>query len=205
MRTFQLIITILLIVISATAIASAQNKTTHPIYIIRHGWHTGLAVKINDIPKHLIPEKAHFHGMRFLEIGWGDKGFYQAKKITIPLTLKAMILPTESIIHMVGFSYPVEKFFSKSEVIRINVKRKNFLILLTFIHNSFERDKNKTLLPLRDGIYGYSWFYKGSGYYHIFRTCNKWTAEALQKANIPVNTYYVANAESLMSQIRNHQ
>lgn len=183
----------------------AIRFNNYPIYIIRHGWHTGLAVRTSDIPKHLIPEKSHFHNMRYLEIGWGDKGFYQAKKITVTLSLKALLIPTDSVIHMVGFNIPVKKAFPKSEIIKFSLNRKNYLLLLRFIHNSFSGKRQKALLPLREGIYGYSWFYRGKGNYHIFRTCNKWTAQALKHADIPIKTYYVTTSESIMSQIRNHQ
>jgi hypothetical protein len=38
-----------------------------------------------------IPElKQRFDDVAYIEIGWGDKGFYQTKKITAGLTVRAI-------------------------------------------------------------------------------------------------------------------
>ncbi len=187
-----------------TYLASLNKQATLEIYIVKHGWHAGVVIPVSGIPEGLLPEKWYFGKARFLEIGWGDSGFYQADVITTSLTANALLLPTRSVVHVVGFSYPVERNFYQAGIVKIRVSKKRFKELIRFIHNSIDRGGENVAMAFKKGRYGHSFFFRGRGSYHVFRTCNKWTAEAVRKAGVPVHTFYVATSGSIMSQVRDY-
>ena len=94
-----------------------------------------------------------FAGKRWLEIGWGDAGFYQAEKITTRLTLHAVFWPTKSVVHIVGFTSPPTRYFAHSEVQTLAVDEVQVDRIVEFVSNSLARDKAEALIKLREGIW----------------------------------------------------
>lgn len=180
---------------------SHKGQRTKSIFILDHGWHTGIVVKISDIPGLLLPEKNDFPKERFLEIGWGDEDFYQAGTISTLYGLKAAFFPTDSVLHLVGFHESVELEYPASGITQLTVTEAGFLEMLSTIHHSIDRGGKNRSSPLRKGLYGNSYFYKGLGTYHFFMTCNHWTAETLEKTGVPINTFFAFTSGSVISQV----
>ena len=85
------------------------------VYVVSHGWHTGFVIPAPEI-QGVIPElEQRFGDTPYIEFGWGDKGFYQAKETTLGLTLRAIFWPTESVVHSVAVPQKVEEYFLNSE------------------------------------------------------------------------------------------
>ncbi|MDW3350888.1 DUF2459 domain-containing protein, partial [Escherichia coli] len=76
---------------------------------------------------------------KWYEIGWGDKGFYQAQEITSRLTLQAMFWSTGAVMHVVAFSAPPERYFPGSEVKPLTINNGQLATLMLFISRSFSR------------------------------------------------------------------
>lgn len=168
------------------------------IYVVDHGWHTGFVVPSDTITKQLPLLKQRFRNTSFIEFGWGDKGFYQANEITSGLTLQAIFWPTESVIHAVDVSESPEIFFPNSQVERLCLQRKQYSKLITFIENSFYKNDIGDIVPLKNGIYGNSQFYKGEGKYYLMNTCNKWTAKGLSSADMDISTTFKLTTSSIL-------
>lgn len=184
-----------------------QYKSTYAgqggyrVYLTGHGWHTGLVLPTRELIQS-IPELAYrFPHAEFIEIGWGDQGFYQAKDITIGLTLKALLWPTQTVIHAVAVPKDVAAYFANSEVIEICLNRRQLLAMIVFISHSFFRDQDGQVNPVKQGIYGDSQFYRGYGDYHMFNTCNTWTAKALSSAGFDISSTFTLTASSVIDQI----
>ncbi len=169
------------------------------VSIVNHGWHTGFVVPSATITKQLPQLEERFNNIPFIEFGWGDKGFYQAKEITSGLTLQAIFWPTKSVIHAVAVPELAEKYFNKSEVKTICLQNKQYATLISFIKNSFYTQNDGNIIPLKKGIYGNSQFYKGKGDYHLMNTCNKWTAKGLSSAGMDISPTFKLTAGSIMS------
>ena len=90
-------------------------------------------------------------------------------------------------------------YFKHSEVGKFCLEDSEFISLVDFISNSFYRDESGNILKLNNGIYGDSQFYKAKGDFHIFNTCNKWTAKGLESAGMKISTTFKLNADSIMS------
>lgn len=169
------------------------------IYLVSHGWHTGIVVKRADIPEGLWLERRDFPQAEYLEVGWGDREFYRSADPGLWVTLKAAFWPTASVLHVVGFRGPSAEYFRGSEVIELALPRAGFERLVRYVHDAHARDGARAA-PLGPGLYGDSRFYPARETFHLFRTCNVWTARALRAAGVPVRD--AITMEGLMSQAR---
>ena len=174
---------------------ASQNE----VYVISHGWHTGIAIKAADLNA-LIPDlAARFPQAQYYEIGWGDASFYQANEITTKLTLAAMFWSSGSVLHVVGFNENPKQFFNKSNVQTVLTSQEGYTKILEFIQSSFKTDINGKVIREKLGIYADSQFYTGIGNYQMFNTCNKWTAKALYGAGLDISPISKLTASSVMN------
>ena len=169
------------------------------IYLVAHDWHAGIAVQGGDIPKSVWPQHLAFPDAGYLEVGWGDGDFYQAREIRAGLAVKALFLPTSAVLHVVGFSGSVTAYFPYSDILEFQVSKEDFASLCRFIEKGYAKDKHGRPIPLGPGLYGDSRFYASSQNYHLFRTCNVWSAGALRAAGLPVSSWFAFTVEELMN------
>lgn len=179
--------------------------SSHEIYIVSHGWHTGIVVPASTIQKQLPQLKMRFHDIPFIEFGWGDKNFYQTPEITFSLALQALLWPTESVMHTVAVPIRPEIFFSNSETVKLCLNSKQFSLLTGFIEQSFYKDNDNKIVKLTHGIYGDSQFYKGEGHYHLMNTSNKWTAKGLKSARLDIAPTFKLTADSIMDYLSDYK
>jgi uncharacterized protein (TIGR02117 family) len=177
-----------------------DNASTKPIYLVSHGWHAGIVLRRTDIPADRWPENVDFPYAEFLEVGWGDKQYYQTPDAHFGITLRAALWPTSSVLHIVGFSGAVTAYYSSSEIIEIKLGEPGFELLSRYIAASFARDEGGQARPLGRGLYGNSRFYLSRESYHLFNTCNVWTARALRAASVPITHSFSITVEQLMAQ-----
>jgi uncharacterized protein (TIGR02117 family) len=178
------------------------SEAAKVVYVMGHGWHTGLVVRRADIPDGIWPEQTDFPEAQYVEVGWGDKDFYQASEPTFGLALKAALQSTASVLHVVGFAIPPEDYFPASEVIAVRLSLHGFTHLVAFIHQTYKRDAHGRAIPLGPGWYEHSKFYLATGTYHLFNTCNTWVAKALRAAGFPINPGSTLTAGNVMEQVR---
>jgi uncharacterized protein (TIGR02117 family) len=169
--------------------------------VVRHGWHVGIVVAREEIAARVPLPGEDFSGAEHLEVGWGDARFYQAEDPSAGLALRAALWPTESVMHLVGFSGDPARYFPASEIIGVCVSPSGYRRMLAFIAESFERGPGGEVRPLGPGLYGASRFYRAAGSFHLFNTCNTWTARAIAASGLPVSTRTIT-AGGLVSQLR---
>ena len=179
--------------------AEIDKSARNEVYVVNHGWHTGFVVPASGIHQAMPELKQRFENAPYIEFGWGDNEFYQAEEITSGITLKAIFLPTDSVVHAVLVPLKVDRYFKNSEVEKFCLEDSEFKSLLEFISSSFYRDESRNILKLNHGIYGDSQFYKAKGDFHIFNTCNKWTAKGLESAGMKISTTFKLTAGSIMN------
>ena len=179
--------------------AEIDKSARNEVYVVNHGWHTGFVLPASYIQQ-LIPElKNRFGNAPYIEFGWGDNEFYQAEEITSGITLKAIFLPTDSVVHAVLVPLKVDRYFKNIEVEKFCLEDSKLESLIKFISSSFYRDVSGNILKLNHGIYGDSQFYKAKRNFHIFNTCNKWTAKGLESAGMKISTTFKLTAGSIMN------
>ena len=100
-------------IIEQTDIAVPSPET---IYIVSHGWHTGIVVPAHSIQARLPQLKERFGDIPYIEFGWGDKEFYQAEEVNSGLAVQAIFWPTESVMHTVAVPDRPDIYFPESKV-----------------------------------------------------------------------------------------
>ena len=179
--------------------ASEPHKT---IYLVIHGWHAGIVLRRAHIPADIWPASGGGADAQYLEVGWGDADYYQTPGAHIGLTIKAALLPTASVLHIVGFNGPVPAYFPYSEIIGIELTHTGFGHLVRTIAASFATDAAGNAISIGPGLYGNSRFYRSRETYHLFNTCNVWTARALHAAGLPTTPATSIRVEDLAYRAR---
>ncbi|MBD3225943.1 MAG: DUF2459 domain-containing protein [Caldithrix sp.] len=183
---------------------ASHIHSTKPIYVVSHGWHTGIVLRGQDIQETKLGQVIEAKADDLIEIGWGDAQFYQntGSEIDYQLALRAILWPTESVMHVVRFNKPVDQYFPLSERILLHIEQDGFDRLCLFIYNTFQVDEHQKAVETGEGLYGNSRFYKAHPSYYFPYTCNVWTAEAVEHAGLPLMTLLYQRAESLMQALK---
>ena len=199
---FSLIILLICITfVSINSTSASQRK----IHLVNTGWHVGIIVPVDNLLKRNLPEKFNFSDKKYIEIGWGDKAFYQASNPSFSIAFDALLKSTSSVIHIYGFNQTIQTTFKEAEIIELNIEEHDYIKLLYFIHKSLTRNTDGSARLEGPGLYGKenSFFYAANGQFHMFNTCNTWVANAIQVAGIEINSYSVITSDSLMDAVRN--
>ena len=129
----------------------ANPARTGTIYLIRHGWHTGLALKRAEIPASAWPESQLLEDANFIEVGWGDEAYLRSSFMNPFVMLNAAFLPSRSAIHVAGIRHSPENFFAHSQIVKIPVTDQQMHSLCRFIHDSYARDDTGCASVITDG------------------------------------------------------
>jgi hypothetical protein len=118
----------------------APGERVKPIYVINHGWHTGIAVRRADIPKGVWPEHRDLPASEYVEVGWGDRDFYVAPEGTLWVAVRAAVWSRSSVLHLVWFDGPVAQFFRQGEIVEVFVSDRGFHQLAVLIEDAYVKD-----------------------------------------------------------------
>lgn len=172
-----------------------------PVYLVAHEKHSGIAVRRADLPAGLWPESRDFPQADYLEVGWGDRDYYYGRNQGLWSTLRAALWPDNpSVLHVAGVRGALARSFPTSDIIELTLPEDGFKRLVRYIHEAYDRAGAPAAAPLGPGLYGDSRFYAAREKFHIFNTCNVWTARALRSAGLPIHGSITK--EGLMSQAR---
>ena len=176
-------------------------------YVTSHGWHTGIVV-----PRAAVLARgagwppgvaAHdFAGCAWLELGWGDRKFYMAKKPGVALAVGAALVPGRSVLHVVGLAGSPDREKQRwNALVPVPCTDAELRRLCRALGASFERDATR----LGPGLYGFrSGFYAARGRYWIGNTCNSWTLRVARAGGLPlrVGPRGTLQASAVIAQVR---
>jgi uncharacterized protein (TIGR02117 family) len=178
---------------------SAAGEPRVEIFVVSHGYHSGLVLPRETLAQAagrrgdaaLATVSQRFAGFHWLEIGWGDEGFYRhvpdAASLTVGLTIRALFRPgNPSVVHVVGLPGHPREAFPSADLVRIELSSRGWARILDGLEASFNKGEGAAALePLGPGLYGPSLFYRATGAFHIFNVCNHWVARLLSAAGVP--------------------
>jgi len=171
-------------------------------YVINHGLHTGIAVKRKDLTNILPSLENDLDDGKYVEVGWGDERFYQARTVTPGLVIQAMLWPTSAVLHLVGIPDTPQRYFPGNEILEISVPQPGYEKLLAYVAETFERTEDDHITRLGHGLYGNSHFYRAKGVFHTFNTCNTWVAKSIEISGYPITSRGIVRADNLLSRLR---
>ncbi len=201
------ILLVLIPVLSACSISrpdlfpAADDAEVVEVELVRHGWHVGLILPINENFADKMPEDLHLReSHRYIEIGWGDRAYYMDDSPGIWTTIKGGIWPTPSVIHLAAFE---RRPLQHLERIRLELSVEGYQEMLSEIAAYFTIRENQVEV-LGYGLYGDSRFYASDPRYTVFRNSNKWAVRQLGHAGVPVRPAWVLFAATAMRQASRH-
>jgi len=164
------------------------------VFVVSHGYHAGIVVPrqpLADLASReghdaLMAVATRFAAYPWLEIGWGDEGFYTSVPTIASLTFRsaarALFLPgNPSVLHVVGLGDDPRAAFPFADMVRLELSEPGFARLLARIDASFGLGHQ----DLGPGLYGPSRSYRAVGTFHVFNVCNHWIAGLLDAAGVP--------------------
>jgi hypothetical protein len=173
------------------------GKTARTIYVINHGaLHTGLAVRRSDIPHGVWSVNRDYSRFKYLEVGWGDDDGYR-KPLTSGVALKALAGSKRTVLLADGFNTLHAKLESpKFSIIAVDLSAGGFARLCQHIEQTYALDAAGHPIRLGKG------WYRATGTYSAFHTCNTWVAIGLRKAGCPITPGYCLTPGPLLHQVR---
>jgi uncharacterized protein (TIGR02117 family) len=164
------------------------------IYVRSNGIHTDLCMPVqsgvinwnNFIPADPYGE-SQTHA--FIAIGWGDKGFFLETptwaELKVSTALNAAFLPSATAMHVMYCEEPQmgvnEDGYTK---VKVHLSKRQYKKLVRYVKSTFQKSSGKVDLIANKGYSESDNFYEANDSYHMYRTCNRWTNEALKAANI---------------------
>ncbi len=178
-------------VLSKVPVAAEESTSSDiDIFLRTNGTHTDLVVPVKsdiydwstDLPYEHT--RAKDSTMKFVGIGWGNKGFYLDtptwSELKFSTAFNAVFGLGSSAMHTTF--YPDMHVGDSIKVLHLSTKQYEHLV--QYIRSSFALDSaGRTQLIETNAVYcDYDAFYEGTGHYTMFHTCNTWTNSALKVA-----------------------
>lgn len=168
------------------------EKTKEPknveAYILTNGVHTDLVfpVKTNEIDwSKKIPFEdtvAKDSTLRYIALGWGDKGFYLDTPTWADLkfstAFKAAFWLGQSAIHATFY----KNMKVGSDCKKLEMTSAEYQKLIQYIDESFDKDASGKYINIKtNAVYSKNdAFYEAKGSYSFLHTCNTWTNNGLK-------------------------
>lgn len=195
----------LLLTACASAIPELYPPTspdqTAYISIVRHQWHTGVVLPKEQLGEQLSHIGKLFPKADFVEIGWGEADFYQADDPGVGTALGALFWANGSVLHVVGFNDEPHINFPRSSVYIFGISHQGLENLRDFIKGTLHFNADGSVTQFGNGLYGDSHFLKATHSYHLFNTCNHWTADAIRSTGFPITPFYAFTAGNVEYQL----
>jgi uncharacterized protein (TIGR02117 family) len=189
-------------VVSPPPSAAGPDEAQIVVYVMSNGWHSAIAVPTAALPEGAIPEAADFPAADYLSFGWGDATYFPARDPTTAMALSAALQPTPAVLHLAGLTSLPGDVFPADEVVELRTTSAGLAALVAYLDAAFDRDGATRVQAREPGLHRFSLFYPATGEFHLFNTCNTWTARGLQAAGWPVRASGTVTAEDLMVQVR---
>jgi len=171
---------VLLLTVLLSACAQREIRPCEPtrtLYIVSHGWHSGVVVEQADLVQQMPALAPEIGRKRYVEIGWGEERFYQARETTVGMALRAVLQPNSSVLQVVPFADSPRRYFAGAEIVEVRTDDAGYSAALAVMAATFKPD----LQRLGRSLYGEGWFYRAEGSFHLFNTCNTWVASVLER------------------------
>jgi uncharacterized protein (TIGR02117 family) len=178
-----------------------SDEKAYEVYVIQDFWHTGIVFNVKDVNPEIWPEIERYQRFNFIDTGWGDEKFYQAEGNPVLLGARAMLWPTRSVLQVFAFSTRLRSAYGMdSRILRIPVTGRQLDALTRYVAETYIRDDGGNIIP--STVYGEArYYFRASGKYHLFRTCNTWVAKGFRQSGFDVGTFMVLNANSLYREL----
>lgn len=190
------------------------GSPTIDVYVLDHGYHAGLVVPVDALHRTAAADgrvgalatSERFLGRRYVELGWGDEGFYRQvptiDKLDWRLAVAALTnLSRPPVLHVGGFDAEPRAAFPRGSLLHVSLSEAGFERLVRAYDETIVLADGAPL-GLGPGLYEDSEFYRATGLYNALDDCNQWVAKLLAAAGLPVSRATATTSFGLMAELR---
>ena len=153
------------------------------LHLIRDGVHTFLVLPASALIGKLPQLEPYLAPDSLAEVGWGDYHYYGADYQPLWLALKALFMPTASVLSLRSLNNLREGLHDSAKLYRINIGHGLMNSVAQYVSGYFDVDNCGELNILRQ-IKSGTQFFKSRGTYLLFNSCNHWTSRGLREAGL---------------------
>lgn len=200
------ILTCLAQLLCCCTMKSGLNDDSSPriytIYVINRNIHTGLIIPVNELSKSSITALKYFENASYIDFGWGEEVVYQAPVETVSMDLKAIMIPSSSVLCVRGLNLDIKYMVSWCDyAVEFRLTEDEFRKICRFVDNSFSRDQDNSLIQTSVRSGGDIIYFKSVHTYCLFNTCNTWIADALSQSVAGISPVMVITKYGLYDEI----
>lgn len=175
------------------------SQRTIPVFIISHGWHTGIVIE-EEYFTGRITEPNQIPRGNYLMFEWGDARYFPHDDPGIGLLLRAALIPTGSVVQITGLNNQPNVIFRQSSVVKIDITKEGMSALGDFLLGQLQKNSDGEFVFVQSGLYPNSSFFKAERLYFFPRTSNTWTAHALRQTGYPITPALALTARNVMKE-----
>lgn len=193
-RTVPALLLLLLLAAHAPATAAPDS-----VLVVRHSWHPGILIPM-PAAEPLLVGNLRDARPRYVEVGWGDRGYYPDPNPGFWTLLRAALWPTPSVIQIVAVNRPVEHFAPEGPIIAVTLPDSLRDDLLAFVLDELTLEDGDPI-DVAPSLYGDGRFFAADRRYHVLHNSNQWAARALRLIGCDLSVWQSLTVELLLSQV----
>ncbi|HHP7230010.1 MAG TPA: DUF2459 domain-containing protein [Xenococcaceae cyanobacterium] len=167
-----------------------QASCQYRVCVVNWGYHSDILISaqnaIFDWSNYLSINNEGINAFSddYLGFGWGERTWYINPPTRLDRFifqgLNAFFTPNQAVLRVQR--YP--SFPQYQEIECVGVSRTNYLKLIEFIKQSFQKDQSGKIVPVLNKPQENPIFYEAQGVYSLLNNSNHWTAKGLRIADI---------------------
>ncbi len=173
---------------------------TETVYLITGGWHTDICLSVDAISGPLAAFGKADPGAKYLVFGWGQRDYYMASDPGLGDLLRAAS-PGPAVMLIIPLRHNPLEAFGRTNAMAIPVSPEGLASLSAYLWREIQKDAGGVPQPITAGPHPDSRFYASTSVYDLTRNCNRWTAEALRIAGVPIRTEGIIFASDVVEQV----
>ncbi len=171
------------------------------VALVTHGWHTDIALPATEATGPLASFRRLFPGARVLVFGYGKRTFVIAPAHTLSEWVIGPF-PGPAAIEVSAITADAATAYGAAHVMTLPLPPGGAAGLSAFLWQALAKDDAGNPRLIAPGNWPGSLFYAASSGYSLGHTCNRWSAEALQAARLPIDPGDVAFSWQVDDQAR---
>lgn len=199
-RLAALALALLPVACAQTTTAAPATPTVPVVYVVQRGWHTDIALPLDEMTPPLAGLQQNFPGVRFMVFGFGEREYVLTREADIFTMLRAL-LPSRSAMLITALGDPPQAAFGEAAVVALPVSREGLAAIEAAIWLEFDTAAGQPVL-LGNGPYPGSIFAAARDSYSAAYTCNSWTAETLRAGGLAMPGTGILFASQVMGPAR---
>jgi hypothetical protein len=171
------------------------------VYVTGRDWHTEIGIPVNELDGKLASFAPLFPGAKTIMFGYGKKTFFTAPADDIGEYFLGPF-PGPGVIQVFAINTTPDAAYSAEETVTLALPPGGKQALSDFIWNDLKKDDYDKTVEVAPSTNPAGTFYAAKSRYNLFHTCNRWAADALDAAHLPVAGDGVILSNQSMSRVR---